>query len=132
MTHPHVTVLASGIKSPPSPSLQNNKRLSFISYNDLLLSTPLSSFPLSSVTNPHSNAPATEPPHQVVASSRASLVGVAPPGVSDISPGEKGIHNPIPIRPTHSHDAAGEWVREGLGKGLEERLEAVLKAEKRN
>ncbi|KAG8905600.1 hypothetical protein FRB99_008598 [Tulasnella sp. 403] len=126
---------------PPSPnasaslaSATANKRLSFISYNDLLNSTPVSSFPLSSVTT------SAEPPHQVDVqlrtthrtrtSSRQSTFNRSP--ISDVfapSPLEEAMSEIL--AKTHSHDtglkAGGEWQREGFGTGLEERLEAALK-----
>ncbi|KAG8910727.1 hypothetical protein FRC02_007043 [Tulasnella sp. 418] len=131
--------------SPPSPSPNNaNKRLSFISYNDMLNSTPISQFTLKSVvTNPPADE---EPPHLVATtttttSSAASMkashspttdvfgLGLNPAATAPVMGGGGGAsghgHH------THSHDEsstgkAAEWEREGLGRGLEERLEAVL------
>ncbi|KAG1724693.1 uncharacterized protein EDB91DRAFT_1170202, partial [Suillus paluster] len=100
------------ISHPPSPTHGPTKRLSFMSYADLLASTPASMVPLSSFT---SCATPDPPPH---------------------IPGVEGYAN-------NQHDAAslsgrdrdsiallddigGEWQREGLGRGLEERLEALM------
>jgi len=136
---------------PPSPaalpmardptSLTSNaasKRLSFISYNDLLNSTPISSFPLSNLTSSTS-----EPPHQIEVSSkprtgsRQSTINnvnrsptseffssVGSDGALGGDAGVTGLHG-------HSHDTGlkggGEWERGGFGTGLEERLEAAYK-----
>ncbi|KAG8921319.1 hypothetical protein FRC02_000317 [Tulasnella sp. 418] len=128
--------------SPPSPSPNNaNKRLSFISYNDMLNSTPISQFTLKSVvTNPPADE---EPPHLVATtttttSSAASMKASHSPTTDVFGLGL----NPATTAPvmggggasghghhTHSHDETGEaaeWEQEGLGRGLEERLEAVL------
>ncbi|KAG8913783.1 hypothetical protein FRC01_004390, partial [Tulasnella sp. 417] len=143
---------------PPSPNAStasNNasKRLSFISYNDLLNSTPMSSFPLSSVTSG-----AAEPPHQVDVTlrsprrtrtnSRQSTLNRSP--VSDVFGARTSVFedenlgsvllssaaaasaNPN-AQPAlqQAHDvgpkSGGEWEREGMGSGLEERLESAFK-----
>ncbi|KIO23566.1 hypothetical protein M407DRAFT_108877 [Tulasnella calospora MUT 4182] len=149
---------------PPSPNALNanntaSKRLSFISYNDLLNSTPMSSFPLSSVTSG-----AAEPPHQVDVTvrsprrtrtnSRQSTLNRSP--VSDVFGTRTSVFedenlggvllsaaaaaasasaSPNAQQPTlqHTHDVGpkggGEWEREGMGSGLEERLESTFKEE---
>lgn len=88
---------------------------------DLLSSTPASAIPLSSLT---SSAVVSEPPphipsvmglsqaHYAASSSGGSIHG-APTFVLDRD-GAVGVD-----------DVGGEWEREGLGKGLEERLEAL-------
>lgn len=92
-----------------------SKRLSFISYHDLLASTPLSSVPLSALTSPTNNEP---PPHLVaVPGMKGSAIGSGA-----VSPGAESVGR-------GREDDGGEFNHEGLGKGLEERLEAVLKAE---
>ncbi|KAG8990143.1 hypothetical protein FRB93_003309 [Tulasnella sp. JGI-2019a] len=142
------------LHSPPSPQIvahtlrdptgsTNNaasKRLSFISYNDLLNSTPISSYPLSNLTSPNA-----EPTHQIEVSvgngrklgSRQSTINTRASPTAEVfasgflgaadggevpAAGVAGVHN-------HSHDlkGGGEWERGGFGTGLEERLEAALK-----
>ncbi|KAG8854289.1 hypothetical protein FRB96_007694 [Tulasnella sp. 330] len=123
-----------------SPSNAASKRLSFISYNDLLNSTPISSYPLSNLTSPN-----TEPTHQIEVSvsngrpklgSRGSTLNNRTSPTSEIFgsgflgaieggevPGAATAHG-------NSHDLGpkgGEWERGGFGTGLEERLEAALK-----
>lgn len=150
---------------PPSPNaLASNasntasKRLSFISYNDLLNSTPMSSFPLSSVTSG-----SAEPPHQVDVTlrsprrtrtnSRQSTLNRSP--VSDVFGARTSVFEDENLGGVllssaaaagassasvsangqgslqHTHDVGpkggGEWEREGMGSGLEERLEAAIK-----
>ncbi|KAG8922671.1 hypothetical protein FRC02_011696 [Tulasnella sp. 418] len=110
----------------------------------MLNSSPISQFTLSSkVTNPPVDE---EPPHLVATtttttSSAASMkashspttdvlgLGLNPAAIAPVMGGGGGAsghgHH------THSHDEsstgkAAEWEREGLGRGLEERLEAVL------
>ncbi|KAH7087289.1 hypothetical protein BKA62DRAFT_762281 [Auriculariales sp. MPI-PUGE-AT-0066] len=103
-------------------------RLSFVSYNDLLLSSPVSAVPLSTLTQPTSSEP---PPH-------LASIGAGP---------RSGTHSPSRSRPRSivmnnrtsvllgagGADApgveGGEWEREGLGRGLEERLEELLRRE---
>ncbi|PIL27411.1 hypothetical protein GSI_10559 [Ganoderma sinense ZZ0214-1] len=115
-----ITVPAPFPSHPPSPK-NVTKRLSFISYMDLLSSTPASAIPLSSLT---SSAVVSEPPphipsvmglpqaHYAASSSGGSIHG-APTFVLERD-GAVGVD-----------DVGGEWEREGLGKGLEERLEAL-------
>jgi hypothetical protein len=79
-----------------------NKRLSFISYHDLLLATPVSTVPLSSLTSPTTASNQSNVPQQ------SQNLGLLMEGVN--------------VGPT----GGGEWEREGLGKGLEERLEEIL------
>ncbi|KAI0765083.1 hypothetical protein C8Q74DRAFT_1204873 [Fomes fomentarius] len=107
---------------PPSPK-NVAKRLSFISYADLLSSTPSSAIPLSTLT---SAAIVSEPPphipsviglpqaHYAASSSGGSVHG-APTFVLERD-GVSGV----------ADDVGGEWEREGLGKGLEERLEGLI------
>jgi len=103
------------VSSLSSPTTAN-KHLSFISYHDLLVSTPMSAAPLSSITSPASIEP---PPHV------APVSGYASPSRGRVSPpGAVGNTNV-----GWGKDDGGEWEREGLGKGLEERLEEVLAAE---
>ncbi|KAG8987672.1 hypothetical protein FRB90_003209, partial [Tulasnella sp. 427] len=129
---------------PPSPNSANNaanttasKRLSFISYNDLLNSTPMSSFPLSSLTT---GGPA-EPPHQVDVTlrsprrTRTNSRQSSSPLADTFAQSQAGARTSVFEDAgeggslQHSHDVGpkggGEWEREGMGSGLEERLEAA-------
>ncbi|EJT99566.1 hypothetical protein DACRYDRAFT_117779 [Dacryopinax primogenitus] len=99
-TSPPSTLPTARTPAHSSPS----KRLSFVSYSDLLLSAPLTSVPLSQVTSPSS-----PPPH-------LSALAAA-------SPQERGWSR----EQSAYGDEGGEWERVGMGKGLEERLEEVLK-----
>lgn len=135
------------LSHPPSPIASSStlgmgasnadKRLSFMSYSDLLASTPASLQPLSSLTTSASPDP---PPH---------IPSVS--GITQSSPAAQahGSHSPshspgrgnslfraagvIEGRAGDSlrdsgafDDVGGEWEREGMGGGLEERLEALL------
>ena len=100
------------ISHPPSPTHVASKRLSFMSYSDLLASTPASMVPLSSFTTCASSEP---PPH---------IPGVAGFGNTHSSAGS--IHGRDRDSVALLDDVGGEWEREGLGKGLEERLEALM------
>lgn len=86
-----------------------------MSYADLLASTPASTVPLSSFT---SCATPDPPPHipgvegyALNAHDAASLHGSSSRGRDSIA---------------MLDDIGGEWEREGLGRGLEERLEALM------
>ncbi|KAK0457181.1 uncharacterized protein EV420DRAFT_1551982 [Desarmillaria tabescens] len=86
---PSPTSIARELSPAPSPKILT-KRLSFLSYSDLLASNPTNTVMLSSLT--------LEPP--------------TPPHILTLTDGGtlKGFD---------------EWEKEGLGMGLEERLEAV-------
>jgi len=86
-----------------------------MSYSDLLASTPSSTVPLSSFTTCATPDP---PPHipgvegyAHNAHDAASLHGSSTRGRDSIA---------------LLDDLGGEWQREGLGQGLEERLEALM------
>ncbi|KAG6371050.1 hypothetical protein JVT61DRAFT_10587 [Boletus reticuloceps] len=100
------------LSHPPSPTHAASKRLSFMSYSDLLASTPVSLVPLSSFTT---CASSETPPHI------PSVTGFAH---SQSRPGS--IHGRDRDSIALLDDIGGEWEREGLGKGLEERLEALM------
>ncbi|KDQ08101.1 hypothetical protein BOTBODRAFT_48388 [Botryobasidium botryosum FD-172 SS1] len=106
------TTIAPDDRSPSPPT----NRLSFISYHDLLLSTPVAATPLSTFTSPPSSDPPPHLPMIVSASGTTSPVSglLTGTGVGHVGWGKED---------------GGEWEREGLGKGLEERLEEVLRAE---
>lgn len=82
---------------------------------DLLSSTPAATIPLSSVL-------ANEPPHL------PSVIGL-PQAQYAASSSAGSVHaGSVMERDTASQivdDVGGEWEREGLGRGLEERLEAL-------
>lgn len=92
---------------------------------DLLSSTPASAIPLSTLT---SAAVVSEPPPHI-----PSVIGVPQAQYAASSSGGS-IHG----APTYllerdgvmgvADDVGGEWEREGLGKGLEERLEGLKAA----
>jgi hypothetical protein len=108
---------------PPSPHAAT-KRLSFISYTDLLTSTPSSTLPLSSLTT---SATVSDPPPHLLSvlgipqHSSAGSAGASPRtsfyGDRDVREGREGLF---------INDVGGEWEREGLGQGLEERLESLM------
>ncbi|OJT12381.1 hypothetical protein TRAPUB_11083 [Trametes pubescens] len=106
---------------PPSPKAAS-KRLSFISYADLLSSTPASTLPLSSLT---SSAMVTEPPPHI-----PSVIGLPQAHYAASSSGGSIHNSPMYLLERDgaagvADDVGGEWEREGLGKGLEERLEGL-------
>lgn len=121
---PTTATSGGGLASHAPPSPKNpSKRLSFISYTDLLTSTPASTLPLSSFTQSH------EPPPHL-----PSVIGI-PQAQAQQASGAASIHGSLspsawvterdPAADLVS-DVGGEWEREGLGRGLEERLEALM------
>ena len=111
---------------PPSPTHAAKKRLSFISYSDLLSSTPTSTLPLSSLTT---SASTFEPPPHIPG---VSGLGIVPGSIGEGLASERSS-----IRGGVTHhgkresillldNVGGEWERQGLGMGLEERLDVVL------
>ncbi|KAG2119364.1 hypothetical protein DEU56DRAFT_747366 [Suillus clintonianus] len=107
---PHLRPIT--ISHPPSPTHGSNKRLSFMSYADLLASTPASMVPLSSFT---SCATPDPPPH---------IPGVEGYALNQHDAGSLSGRERDSI--AMLDDVGGEWQREGLGRGLEERLEALM------
>ncbi|KAG5339840.1 hypothetical protein C0989_003349 [Termitomyces sp. Mn162] len=112
--------------SPITPGASN--RLSFIAYADLLTSAPTSTVPLSSLTTA---ASASEPPPHIptvacptTASAAASLRAFS----IDPSPAGSPKRSRDPAAALLSPDAVGEWEREGLGRGLEERLDVLYRS----
>ncbi|KAI6156534.1 hypothetical protein BKA82DRAFT_1004670 [Pisolithus tinctorius] len=121
----------TSLSHPPSPT-PPQKRLSFISYTDLLASTPAATIPLSSFTN---CSVAEPPPHIPRVSGYTGHTGCTGIGLCgqdrDILTREGG--RTASDRGTGDRegmmmleDLGGEWAREGLGRGLEERLEALM------
>lgn len=111
------------LSHPPSPHV-STKRLSFMSYTDLLTSTPSSTLPLSTLTT--SATVSDPPPHLLSVLGIPQHVGV---GSASASPrtsfyGDRDVREgPESL---FMDDIGGEWQREGLGQGLEERLESLM------
>lgn len=109
--------------SPKAHIIQH--RLSFISYADLLASAPTTGQSLEALTH------STQEPKSIVlddtpatlettkGSRRTSWIGNSPRRAGSSSPGDINLN-------------AGEWEREGLRGGLEERLENLLSFESMN
>lgn len=142
-----LSAIPLNLSHPPSPvasasgitvgSSNADKRLSFMSYSDLLASTPASLQPLSSLTT---SASSNEPPPHIpsvsgMTQSSAHSQAHSPshsPGRGDsllraagvIEGRGGGDRDSIGVL----DDVGGEWEREGMGGGLEERLEALLGA----
>lgn len=121
---------------PPSPIQVARKRLSFISYSDLLSSTPTSTQSLSSFTT---CASYTEPPPHIPGLNGLNIANALHPPSHHV--GSTSTHGSPFVAPlghagfTHPgkrdsiamlDNVGGEWEREGLGRGLEERLEALV------
>ncbi|KAG8828249.1 hypothetical protein FRC19_008365 [Serendipita sp. 401] len=123
----------------PSPNMRASNRLSFISYTDLLTSAPIASQPLGAVLNPGPNEP---PTHLVVVDheTASSGIGMTPMASSGNLPlggaiGSLNVSNPTDKVDVDSLGSVGlsttgEWGREGMGGGLEERLERLWNAER--
>jgi len=110
------------LSHPPSPHTAT-KRLSFISYTDLLTSAPSSTLPLSTLTT--SATVADPPPHLL------SVLGIPQHGGGSASASPRtSFYGDRDVREGRDglfiDDAGGEWEREGLGQGLEERLESLM------
>ncbi|KAJ8463543.1 hypothetical protein ONZ45_g17540 [Pleurotus djamor] len=107
---------------PPSPTHKANKRLSFMSYSDLLSSTPALALPLSALTSSVSNM---DPPHIPTVSGYTQSQSAAA-SLRDfmLGPGSGNVRDRDSI--ALIDDVGGEWEREGMGQGLEERLEALM------
>jgi hypothetical protein len=146
--HQQAASSASGLTAPPSPNSRASKRLSFISYADLLQSTPASTVPLASLTSSASSA--DPPPHlpsvlglaAMQQHERASASGASSVhGLSLSAAGSPTGHGHGFGSTSHAarreressllvpgEEAGGEWEREGMGMGLEERVEVLLGA----
>ncbi|GLB40824.1 hypothetical protein LshimejAT787_0900390 [Lyophyllum shimeji] len=138
---------ASTAATNPNPNANPtaaSKRLSFVSYADLLASSPTSTLPLSSLT--FAAAAAEPPPHLPSVSplsspsAGTSLRGFAmssPTSPADVFGGGAGGGGTGSVRGkrdsallgagtgTGMDDVGGEWEREGLGRGLVERLDVL-------
>jgi len=100
-----------------------------MSYSDLLSSTPASTQPLSSLTT---SASSTEPPPHIPGVSGLNIANALSNHL-----GSGSIHGSPLVVGSLSHvgkrdsiamldNVGGEWEREGHGRGLEERLEALV------
>lgn len=110
--------------------MKASSRLSFISYTDLLTSAPISAQPLSAVLAPGSVEP---PTHVVVVDPTDNTVNstnsAAGSGIGSLNVYGNDKQD-IDSLGTVGLSGAGEWGREGLGGGLEERLERLWAAER--
>ncbi|VDB99596.1 unnamed protein product [Peniophora sp. CBMAI 1063] len=113
--------------APPSPRAVNN-RLSFISYSDLLSSAPAASVPLTSLTS--AATVQDPPPHLPAVLGVPQQAASAASGSIRESARSSWYLNDRDVREGRDglfvDEAGGEWEREGLGQGLEERLDALL------
>ncbi|KAF8143324.1 hypothetical protein K438DRAFT_1876151 [Mycena galopus ATCC 62051] len=108
---------------PGGTTSQANKRLSFVSYTDLLSSTPTATQPLSALTAP-STSPSHIPGVTITDPASTSSVGASAYGGSG-APSLRNFGFGGGDEDRMMDDVGGEWEREGLGRGLEERLEAL-------
>jgi hypothetical protein len=111
------------LSHPPSPHA-TTKRLSFLSYTDMLTSAPSSTHTLSSLTT---SATVSDPPPHLL-----SVLGIpqqAGGGSAGASP-RNSFYGDRDVREGREclfiDEVGGEWEREGLGQGLEERLESLM------
>jgi len=105
---------------------KDKRRISFISYNDLLLSVPTTVTPLGDITSgnlspehlPGTVSPTVPTRSPVVSSSNLNSTAreVEHKPSWDAGLGARGLGL-----------GEGEWQREGLGKGLEQRLEDLVR-----
>ena len=141
-SYPPISLATSPITSPssiqshpPSPIHVAKKRLSFMSYSDLLSSTPQSTQTLSSLTT---CASSTEPPPHIPSISGLNIAsaiqaqqlpgGSKAPSLHGFSFGPTGglTHPGKRDSIAMLDNVGGEWEKEGLGRGLEERLDALV------
>ena len=118
--------------------MRASNRLSFISYTDLLTSAPIASQPLGSVLNPGQNEPPThlvvvdpENPTNALGMTPTTSSGYLPlTGVGSLNVGGASDKVDVDSLGTVGLSTTGEWGREGMGGGLEERLERLWAAER--
>ncbi|BEI92940.1 uncharacterized protein CcaverHIS019_0505680 [Cutaneotrichosporon cavernicola] len=110
-----LTPMPTALPSHLTPT-KEKRRVSFISYNDLLLSVPTAVTSLDDITTGNhapDHLPGTVSPS---VPSRSPVMAASPSCLS-------GPVVPDMLRPLGGSILEGEWQREGLGKGLEQRLE---------
>ncbi|KAK2459279.1 hypothetical protein APHAL10511_008700 [Amanita phalloides] len=125
---------ASPGSHPPSPTHAATKRLSFMSYSDLVSCTPASTLPLSMLTtsassiDPPPHLPSLAQVHCFHPHSHHQHHQHASLGTGSASGSVRGF--PMFRNGARQDglldDVGGEWEREGFGKGLEERLEELM------
>ena len=109
----------SAVPSHLTPS-KDKRRISFISYNDLLLSVPTTVTNLGEITSGQlspDHLPGTVSPNM----SRSPV----PPPINPLTSATGDSTSSIP-QVDGDGGVGGEWSREGLGKGLEQRLEDLV------
>ena len=111
-------------------AVKSTNRLSFISYTDLLTSAPIAAQPLSAVLAPGALEPQT---HVVVVNDEDSGSTRGRPGyagsVMGDTKGDRGGEKDVDSLGVVGL-GGGEWEREKMGWGLEERLERLWAAER--
>ncbi|WWD18031.1 hypothetical protein CI109_102478 [Kwoniella shandongensis] len=136
----------NAVPSHLTPTKSKAHRLSFISYNDLLLSVPTQVTNLGEITSGNlspDHLPGTVSPSMNTRSpviSQPGFMNSLPPPVLG-SGGSAGSPVGPPLEAKQSWESGsggrvgglglgdGEWGREGLGKGLEQRLEEVAQTQ---
>lgn len=105
--------------SVPAPALpshltptKDKRRISFVSYNDILLSVPTTVTSLNEITSGN-----LSPDH---------LPGTVSPTVPVTRSPALANNTTIPTTLSSLSPIEGEWQREGLGRGLEQRLEDLI------
>ncbi|KAK1927988.1 hypothetical protein DB88DRAFT_60503 [Papiliotrema laurentii] len=130
----HVPSPPPAIPSHLTPT-KDKRRISFISYNDLLLSVPTTVTPLGEITSgalSPDHLPGTVSP---TVPTRSPVIPSACHGSAQIPniTGSKDAEHQATwevgggARPGGLGLGEGEWEREGLGKGLEQRLEDLVR-----
>ncbi|WVW82157.1 hypothetical protein I302_104163 [Kwoniella bestiolae CBS 10118] len=142
------TLTPTSLPSHISPN-KNKHRISYLSYNDLLLSVPTKVTSLEDITSGNlspDHLPGTVSPSM---STRSPTMSPHNPLSGDLSPITTTGPGATPppqgkqVQPKSSFDGhsqrpgalgglgfgEGEWEREGLGKGLEQRLEEVAQGQ---
>ena len=119
-----------GPANPSPQAVKSTNRLSFISYTDLLNCAPITAQPLSAVLSPGSTEPQT---HVVVVNDEDSAstrgrTGYAGSMMGDSRSDREGEKDVDSLGVVGL--AGGEWEREKMGWGLDERLERLWAAEK--
>lgn len=121
----HSGNLLTPTTSNTAGSSKDKRRISFISYNDLLLGVPTSVASLGEIASGNlspDHLPGTLSPIPPVAANQGSnFVPSRSPVMSATSPQN---------RDSLSLQLEGEWSREGLGRGLEQRLEDLVVVDK--